>query len=573
MKRPRSPSPGLVDAPKSRATNHSARDVCAWLDILNESRFDRPLQRYALESRARQRLRSQDADYVLAATRWPQYAEKFWDDVGPKVEELFRPERHNLTQWLIFYIETSHQVTALDVVTLTDIVSEHPPRLQIAAAVGLLSLCRTLIAAGHGSGKDLPRLTSSLLCSFLGEPALVPSLLGGLWDALPQLGALMETRHPTIDLLRDQQPVDLKASVTLSTEEVIPITVLISAVNAQGNSEAERAAFTDWSSDAKSRDREIVCNQVIGFMRDVFGPPRDLALPSSDTDPVNPLHKKVWQTAARNTLLKLYDLLRLVALKRGAGAGATDGPTPDALDHVVRCIMECHVHVAVSDEEIRDMTEDDLDKLIVEAALDPDDTIAFRRYTSDSRFDPNRLSVARVEDIEDPEEREPLLHVLIQNDNAGAVRCFLRAGADVQQANERGTTPLMLCETPEMMKMLITDFNADTTAVDGEGRSVWHLMAASQDEAMVQCLIDNDPHLEENLIVRTPSGNTPLGSACVWMKICLPSGAPALAARRIARACRGRGIECLSCSDDLSALVEDWGDQELTKAICEIESD
>lgn len=97
-----------------------------------------------------------------------------------QVCHLFRPgKNYNLAQWAIEYVETALGMkVGPAMVALTDLLcSESPPRIQIAAALGLPSLCRqlrefvTTSQVDHEVSLDLPR---PLYYALLGPHALRP---------------------------------------------------------------------------------------------------------------------------------------------------------------------------------------------------------------------------------------------------------------------------------------------------------------------------------------------------------------------------------------------------------------
>ncbi|TDZ15688.1 Ankyrin repeat and death domain-containing protein 1B [Colletotrichum orbiculare MAFF 240422] len=149
-------------------------------------------------------------------------------------------------------------------------------------------------------------------------------------------------------------------------------------------------------------------------------------------------------------------------------------------------------------------------------ALMSDEIWLLRRLVQESRWDPNRAISRRTPKRPDLPCTH-YLHAAVEYNFTDALEILLQSDngyrqVDVHIRNELGQTPLMLCETPEALMMLLSR-GGRTTDRDEVGRNIWHIAAANSDIPLIECLNQVDEHREQNLKAQTRDGQTPIAEA------------------------------------------------------------
>jgi len=93
-----------------------------------------------------------------------------------------------------------------------------------------------------------------------------------------------------------------------------------------------------------------------------------------------------------------------------------------------------------------------------------------------------------------------------------AVKEFLAAGTDVNAKGEFGETPLHFAETREIAELLIAK-GADVNAKSNRGETPLHLAAYNGHKEIVVLLIDASANVNAQDVLGSNKGNTPLNAA------------------------------------------------------------
>lgn len=156
--------------------------------------------------------------------------------------------------------------------------------------------------------------------------------------------------------------------------------------------------------------------------------------------------------------------------------------------------------------------DDTFSKCVQEAVRTRSELIS-RRLMQDSRWDSNLpLPVETEED-----RGRTLLHLAVEDGRLPLARLLLEyARANVSVRDASGRTPLHLCESSDMLRLLI-EHGAELRQVDNDGRLLWHYAAANNDWALLRTLVEVDNDTDRALKQTTNQGRTPLAESFAYI--------------------------------------------------------
>ncbi|KAB5545850.1 hypothetical protein GE09DRAFT_1224799 [Coniochaeta sp. 2T2.1] len=110
-----------------------------------------------------------------------------------------------------------------------------------------------------------------------------------------------------------------------------------------------------------------------------------------------------------------------------------------------------------------------------------------------------------------------LLHEAVEHDSIYWVDRFLKSGADVAVADASGRTPLHLCESSNVLRLLARH-GANLRQTDNDGRLLWHYAAANNDIKLLRTLHELDPDKKWVFRQVTKQNRTPLAEAFAYIR-------------------------------------------------------
>ncbi|GKT61755.1 ankyrin unc44 [Colletotrichum tofieldiae] len=130
---------------------------------------------------------------------------------------------------------------------------------------------------------------------------------------------------------------------------------------------------------------------------------------------------------------------------------------------------------------------------------------------------PSTSSSASDAPSTNPRKAYTILHYAVEADEADLVSLILESEkeVDVHVRNQHEQTPLMLSESPEVLRLLL-DFGARTTDTDEDGRNIWHFAAANSDIDLIDVLHQYDEHKDQNLKGLMKNGQTPIAQSVIY---------------------------------------------------------
>lgn len=458
-------------------------EVSAWLTLLNAPENDREPEEFNREVALVRSRRLTIPHYRRAAAQWPKYAETYWSKLRPQICSLFRlPKSYNLVQWALEYAkETYPRVygsSALSpklLLELTDALCDGTiSSLHIAAALGLPSLCRDLISMGTKVNQN-SLLGTPLFCALVGPRALATRAAPDSWTSLLVNGDSSADRAATVLLLLDKG-ADCKFQYQWKNAD-----------------ETSLAGLAFWV--ALTTKYESVFTRIISQGAAIDDSFSQLLQRGS-------LIKRgmVSKTRFARLITHVYDL----TLSDGAELEAPQ----QLLQKTVSGLMKhTKLKFAFLDDNKRvACLKDDRFDLVLRAAVLDSDASFVERLSHDPRFNPN-LSYDLYGG------GGTILHMATEGSQFDIMDVLIRAGANLSARDNEGRTPIMVVEETAALSKLVLDHGASTTDVDNDGRTIWHLVAATNDHVLLKWLCENDPCKKQNLAAICSKGLTPLGSA------------------------------------------------------------
>ncbi|OLN97594.1 Ankyrin-3-like protein 2 [Colletotrichum chlorophyti] len=490
--RPLDPEPGA--APSSSA-NHQHRS-CTNADFaalecvrtLLSPEFDHKLDESYLHPLYITQRNTEHPRYPESASHLPDHAHHKWETVEKDITVLFQPHKtSSFQQWLLEYARqqwpdqldtASGALSASTLLRSLSIVSDSSlSTLHVAAALGLPELCRRLIAEGQDVNQPGP-LGAPVYCALLGPSALLARL-----DDPVQLLAHPNHR-PGIAQVETIGAI-LDAGASCKTEFPGP--------NQQEEFSLATLAF-------------VVCQslEAPGVLE------RILALGANlDSRFTQLFHGKdslmhYWPSSLPKPTRSFLEEALPVVLDHAVAQYDVYNDISELSTGVFDIMSHFDIPYPTPEFEARKLnTPDAAFKDLAIEAVRQGELVAVKRLVLDPRWEPNVF----VEDS----EKQTFLHVAVQNDDADLVAAILssRKEVDVHARNTKGQTPIMLSESPQVLKLLLK-YGGMTTDTDREGRNVWHIAAANSDLPLIDCLYENDLHWNENLQCLTNDGHTPI---------------------------------------------------------------
>ncbi|KIL95438.1 hypothetical protein FAVG1_00175 [Fusarium avenaceum] len=516
-------------------------DVSVWLTVLNSPENEREPAEYSQETALVQSRRITEPVYRVAATRWPEYAEKYWAKLRPQVCSLFNIQKsYRFVQWALEYARETYPRTlgslALSprlLLELTDALCDGSvSSLHIAAALGLPSLCRDLLSMGADVNQS----------SLMGTP-LYCALMGGKVFA-----TRTEPESWTTLLVGGDSNVDQAATVLLFLDKGADCTYQYCWKNA--TEEVSLAGLAFWT--AMISKHEAIFTRIVkggGILDRAF---RQL-LQKETLVRRGMLHRSRFA----RLLTYVYDLTLLDIEREGQ-------EYHELQDLVSKAMRHSNVKFApMVDEKIETLSDDNFAEVTRTAVLDFNVKLV-ERLTKDPRFDPNLPYDGRSGTI---------LHMATEGAQLDIMDILIRAGANVRARDSNGRTPLMVIEEVGPLAKLISDHDAPTYDTDNGGRNIWHLLAATNDVELLEFLWDRDPHKLSNLEAVCQDGHTPLRAAFAYVRNLevLPKGSKAIvpsAAKFLLEKCQGNLRA--EGNEQLARWAVEWGNFPLLQQIFQI---
>ncbi|KAJ4311286.1 hypothetical protein N0V84_010533 [Fusarium piperis] len=533
----------VESSPQTREeTEPSAEEVSAWLTTLNSSDNDREPAEYNKEIALVQSRRI-TTNYRTAATRWPEYAERYWQKLRPQVCSLFRIQRsYSFVQWVLEYARETFPralgplaLSPRLLLELTDALCDGSvSSLHIAAALGLPNLCRDLLSMGADINQA-SILGTPLFCSLMGTKVLATRAEPESWGSLLVGGYSDVERAATILLLLDEG-ADCTYKYHWKNADEVSLAGLAFWVAMNTKHEAIFTRIMKGGSKLDGAFLELMQRETL-VMRGLFNKARFARL-----------------------LTFVYDLTLTDIVSETLEYG-------DLQKTVSQLMKHANIKFSFSEEsgKITTLNDDHIAEVTRNAVLDFDVTL-IERLTSDPRFDPNL-----------PFGKNGLsgtiLHTATEGSQLEIMDILIAAGADMGARDSNKRTPIMVVEDLSALSKLVLEHGASTTDTDEDGRTIWHLCAFTNDVHLLKWLWEHDPRKDENLRRKDRFGLTPLVASFAYIDALAqpPRGlrqpAP-LAARFLLDACREH--ISLKGNEQLAEYAVKWGDANLVKKVFEI---
>ncbi|KAM3541654.1 hypothetical protein BM221_001119 [Beauveria bassiana] len=468
-----------IQSPDAMAEEPSAQVVEAWLRLLLDPAMNREPEEFYLERNVLRLYRQAHPEYSKAARSWPLYAIQYWDTVGPVVKELFaRP--FNCMQWVLEFARETYpdiygpQSPSNDaILDLTDVLYDGTfTPLHISAALGLEPVCLELMEKPELQGASVrERAVSPLMCALAGPEIFTCGTSQEQWDEVmalkyPELGSRLPVVRRLLELHRQKRifhestgpkgrllmQLAFRASVLTDDHSLLKLVL-------QGGGDAK--AVIDLILDDEFLSYELpdptTSSEILSSILDLVLAPSKLNLVETD----------------RQSLLSAIQ-------------DAFQGRDRENIGQV-------------------DITDTEFQEALKDAFLD-DSIICLRRLMQHPCFDPNAPSLTG-------DANGTLLHHAVCDGLALFADAIVEAGGNLDARDHMGRTPLLVCNDTETLSMLVMEHGAKTTAVDDEGRNLWHYAAATTDIPLIMWLAGHDSRKHDNLKTATKKGDTPLDLA------------------------------------------------------------
>jgi ankyrin repeat protein len=420
--------------------------------------------------------RQRAPEYSTAAARWPSHAAEFWDDIHPLVSELFAiPRTFNFVQWMLEYARQtlpgqygSKAGFYDDILDLTDALCDGTVSpLHAAAAFGFESIAHNLITKVDDTNKSGP-FGCPLLCALCG-----PEIFRREFNQA-RLWIDIDARQNNRAILHAILQADAKVPKPYShmSTQWEPLIAF-----------GFRASLT---SGDRSYIQSIIRGGVdIHHLHTFLGSDELASLPVEYLPNVSPV---------------LSGILDLVLVSSTLGLGEEDRQ-----DTIGRLADAFNVMKASHTRENLDLTDAEFEEALQDAMIE-DNVLCFSRLIPDARFDANSASRTTT-------SSGTLVHSAVCDNLLDITDMLADAGGSLDTRDNKGRTPLLVCNSRDMLSVLVHQHGASTKAVDHEGRSIWHYVAATADLPLLMWLVAQDPFKKENMSVRNHGGYTPLDEA------------------------------------------------------------
>ncbi|VUC21092.1 unnamed protein product [Clonostachys rosea] len=481
-----------------------------------------------------------------AATEWPLYAEHFWPSVEDKVLALFAPSPNfGFMNWILYFVREMwpgefgwHTPSKHPTIDLTDALcrGEIGP-LHIAAAFALPSLCDQLISMG-ADVNETGALGTPLWCALVGPDILVNCMAGKPWQPSSGRHFASPYRSPVIKRLLDARADCSDGSGIENTQD--------ERISVSG------MAF--WVS-LKTGDESVL--QRIIEAGPVFNQALTSLIEALNLDEEDP-HSRDLLSRLLTILFDQCVLAESSTETQGLGAAISEAMSRLQLD--LNPVLD-NGKLGILDEELNHLAV---------SAIVGEDAWSLRRCVLDPRFHPG-LPTNKFQ------RQNTLLHIAVADDFFEAVDILVEAGANLGDLDEDGKTPLMVVESVAMMERLVLTHGAITTHSDPDGRTIWHLAAATNELGLLEWLCLNDPSRDINMNKKTLAGRTPLVEALLSTdflsdKPFSKSGTEPQAAKGLLEYFGNR--LSLSCVErPLTHLAVPWGDSSLLCCLRDLGAD
>ncbi|CAH0043586.1 unnamed protein product [Clonostachys solani] len=484
-----------------------------------------------------------------AAIEWPLHAEHFWPAVKDKVVSLFAPSPNfGFINWILHFAREMwpdefgwHIPSQYPMIDLTDALcrGEIGP-LHIAATFALPSLCDRLISSGADIN-ERGALGTPLWCALVGPDILVNHMAGKPWHPPSGRHFASPSRSPTIRRLLDAGADFSNGSngSGLENTEDEPLSV---------------SGMAFWVS-LKTGDDSVLQRIIQSgpvFNQGLTSLIEDLKLDEEET------HMRDLVSRLLTILFDQCVLAEASIETQGLGAAISEAMSR----------LQLNLNPVSADGKLG-IPDEELNHLAV-AAIVGDDAWSLRRCVLDPRFHTS-LPTNKYQ------RQNTLLHIAVTDDFFEAVDILVEAGASLGALDEDGKTPLMVVESVAMMERLVLTHGATTTQSDPDGRTIWHLAAATNETGLLEWLCLNDPSKDINMNKETLARRTPLVEALLSTdfladKPFIQRDTEPKAAKVLLRYF-GNRLSLSSVERPLIHLVVPWGDTSLLRSLRDLGAD
>ncbi|KAL0930309.1 ankyrin unc44 [Colletotrichum truncatum] len=527
--------------------------------------------------------------YGESALRLPNIAEKHWESalqpfevpdsheikiIQADLKRLFHPKKTaNFEQWILEYARkqwperfdtTSRALSMQPLSRLMSVVFDPSFRtLHVAAALGLPSLCQWLISEEQkGIVRQSSPIGVSFYCALLGPNAL----LGRVDDPVQLLVDMRPSSHQekTLQLLLDAGALRHLETTGIGPSKDEHVSLATLSFLVCHNLRAPQLFLNILESGVNFDERFVQLfegdNSILKHW------------PSILSQISRPFLESVLPAILDKSVIGYDSYEDMSSLARGIY---------DIIDHYDE--ESTWIEPTTRKLDVSDNTYD----FMVREAVQEGDVAIVRRLIQDSRWDPDifitgkrtvSTSAGGTSLPPTPLKGTSLLHYAVESNGLPLVRIILKSRKDVNVhvRNNNDQTPLMLSESPEIFKLL-HDYGARTTDTDDVGRNVWHFAAANSDIDLIDCLVENDENMDENLRGLMLGGQTPIAQGILYpfkqmRKEPKSTIRPPISALHMLKVCK-RDPAYLQSTIPLLFLAAEWGSEELASSLIDFGAD
>ncbi len=470
-----------IQPAEAAAERPSADVVATWLQILLDPAMNREPEEFYLERNILQRYREANPEYSTAARRWPHFAARYWDTVGPAARQLFG-NHFNFMQWALEYArETYPDIYGPEspsndaILDLTDVLYDGTfSPLHISASLGLEPACFELMEKPEAPGAMFrERAASPLFCALAGPQIFTCRTSMEKWHKVIHLQ--YPELHCRLPIIRRLLELHRRKRILYESTGRMGRLLMFLAFRA-----TVLTGYDSLLKDVLQGGGDV--RAVIDLIND------DEFSYYQPTDP----------TVTSKILSSILDLVlapsKLNLIERDR----------QALIDAIQDAFLINAGARVASGQV-DITDAEFQEALKDAFLD-DSIICFRRLIHHPSFDANAPSPTGL-------ANGTLLHHAVCDGLVEFADVIVEAGGNLDARDHMGRTPLLLCNDTETLAMLVKEHGAKTTAVDHEGRNIWHYAAATNDVPMLMWLAGHDTCKLENLKASTKEGATPMDLA------------------------------------------------------------
>jgi ankyrin repeat protein len=569
-------TPTFLSTPMSEDETVSVEQVAEWLDLILSPAFHREPEEYYIEREISER---RPQEYKTAAISWAKYAETYWNHLEHQITTLFSPERrYNLMFWLIECLKEwfpsvyrPKDASAAPIVDIADAMCQgRLSSLHIAAALGMPSLCLKLLDSNCDANEP-GRFGVPLLCALLGENIFQPLEVDKGEEWLDRTNFIVKRAGKQNNDYRERtictvvrgggrcvsraswgglgQPVsvfDLAfwAAMKCQSESILAVVLEHEAVGGLWRFENE-------------------LRQTLSHPKLI----RKSALKGKHGG------NNQQERAIMAALLTCIFDHHLALLSPKGFVEALDDVFDELIEQLmVQCELQfCHQNGTT---DLPNIPDDDFDR-IVHSVVICGEAFRLRRLVEDGRLKPDMKITGNC-------DGDTLLHMAVSNDDADCTRLLLASGGSPDVVDNSNRSALMVAESENMIDVLAGEHDADTTHTDNEGRTVYHLFAATNDDRLLRRLCRVDASLEKVLVMENNKGHDPFAEAMLFIentaRIPMTRTAPSAARLllkeevrlrdRISSAGRWRTLE-----PPLTHIAAAWGELELVTGLSALRVD